>query len=91
MSYFYHISIKANSGVSADDIQKKIDVAPDWYRFGDGRWIIWTDADAKSWYNWLEPLAKPNGRITIFRLDLVDYYGWADNSLWEWLKKSRAS
>jgi hypothetical protein len=90
MNHFYQISIRATPGVTADQIQKKIDVAPDWYRFGDGRWIVWTPATSKSWYDWLEPLIKPSGRITIFRLDMDDYFGYSDNSLWDWLKKSRA-
>lgn len=66
-----------------------MNLAVDWFRYGDSNWIVYTTSDAKKWYSRLQPFAEPGGHVLICKLDLSDRWGFMTKKLWEWLRKPR--
>jgi hypothetical protein len=86
---FYQIYISRKSDVTAEDVEKKINLAVDWIRLSPSFWIVYTTSDADKWQARLRPFVEPGGRLFICKLDLSDRQGWAPQKFWEWLKKDR--
>jgi len=89
MVSFYHIYISPKHGVTREQVEKKIDLAVDWFRYDDKNWIVYTISDAKKWFSRLQSFVEPGGHVLIVKLDVNDYWGFMTKKLWEWLRKDR--
>lgn len=89
MADFYHITIETKEGITYDQIEKKMNLALDWYKYHPKCWIVYTTSDAEKWFARLEPLVKPGGTLFICRLDTSDNQGWVRQKFWDWLNKDR--
>jgi hypothetical protein len=89
MSTFYHIFISPKDDVTADQVQKVMNLALDWFRCDSNNWIVYTKSDAKKWYSRFQKYVEPGGHIFICKLDIDDYYGLMPKTLWDWLGKKR--
>lgn len=89
MADFYYIFI-AVPGLGSDspEIEKKLDLAKDWFRFSDKCWVVYTTSDAAKWYKRLSKVVKSrDGRLLIFKLDPSDRQGWITEAFWEWMRE----
>ena len=89
MSDFLHIYIVPKQGINRDQVEKKMNLAVDWFRYDDKCWIVFTTSDVKKWYARLMPLIRPGGNILICRIDSSSYFGWMSKTLWEWMTKNK--
>jgi hypothetical protein len=89
MSQFYHIYISPKLGITRAQIQEKLNLAVNWFRYDDKNWIVCTTSDAKKWYSRLEQFVEPGGHIFIAKLNMSDYWGYMNKDLWEWIKKHK--
>lgn len=90
MPSFYHVMIIPRSGVDQAAVDKKFDLALDWFRFNRTNWIIFTNKDADIWFSRLREFVEPGGKLFICKLDVSDRQGWVSKKLWEWLGKDRS-
>lgn len=89
MATFYHIYITPKPGITREDVQKKMDLAIDWFRYDDKNWVVYTTSDAKKWFSRLEKYVEPGGQVLIIKLDTKDYWGFMTENLWDWFRKAR--
>ena len=81
---FLHIYLKPNTGVTYPQIQAKMNLALDWFKYGDS-WIVYSSSDLARWKSRLKPIAGGNGRYLICEIDPTKRVGWMPKSFWEWL------
>lgn len=86
---FLHIFLKPRQGVSEAQIQKKIDLSVDWYKYAEHCYVVKTTSDVAKWQARLKPLVEPSGTLLIMALDVTKRQGWIAQSFWEWLKQAR--
>jgi|ERR1700722_6957298 len=91
MRNLYHITLVPRPGITDEEIQKVMDRAADWFHYCGDCWLVWTEKDAKKWYERLAGFAKPGGVIFICRVDLSDRKGFANKQLWSWLDQHQAT
>jgi hypothetical protein len=84
----YLVSVLPNPGVQQEEVQRVINLAPDWYRFRAGCWVIATPETPQMWTNRLSHLGGL-GHIIVLRLDHNDHWGIAGTDFWEWLGRYR--
>ncbi len=89
MADFYHMYIRHKGGVTADQVEEKMDLASDWFRHTASEWVLYTTSDANVWQARLLPLVEPDGSLFICRLDIGRYNGWMPQSFWDWIEKER--
>ena len=89
MGAYYHIYISRRDDVSLDEVEKKFNLAVDWFRITAQNWVVYTTSDAEKWQARLRPFVDPGGRLFICKLDVSDRQGWMSPKFWEWLKKDR--
>ena len=83
---FYVVYIKRLSDVSLEDVEKRMNLATDWYRIRADLWIVYSSGDQEKWYKRLSPLVKETGTLFICRLDEDARQGWMDANFWEWFR-----
>jgi hypothetical protein len=86
---FYHVMLRPKPGVSLDQVRAKMNLAIDWFYYGENCWILYTTSNAAKWYERLSNLVRPGGNVFICRLDVSDRNGWINKELWAWLKQPR--
>ncbi|NQU85155.1 MAG: hypothetical protein HQ541_05280 [Mariniphaga sp.] len=86
---FYHIHIIPNEGVTKKDIQKKIELSLDWFKYGKSVWIIYSNSDVKKLWVRYKPLITPGGNLFICELNVNNRNGWMNKAFWNWLQKPR--
>ena len=89
MGKFLHIYIDPKKEITQEMIEKKINLALDWFRYDDKVYIVYTTSDAKKWQARLLNFVKGGGKLFICELDLSNRSGWHTKSFWEWLKQER--
>ena len=82
----YHIYLKPKADVTTDQVQAKINLALDWFKYGDNCWIVESTSDVAKWQTRLKPLVDPAGYFFICKIDISVRQGWMSKSFWEWLK-----
>ena len=90
MAEHLHVYISPAKGATRDDVEKKLNLAVDWYRYARGAYIIYTTSSPDKWKARLIDLVKPDGRLFICKLDVGKRQGWMNKGFWEWLKKRSA-
>jgi hypothetical protein len=89
MATFYHIYIKAEEGIKLEEIEKKMNLAIDWFRYAPNCYVVYSTSDTDKWYERLKPLFDSNGRFLIMELNVNNRFGWMTKDFWEWLSKKR--
>ena len=87
MAEFLHIYISPRKNTTQKDVEKKLSLAIDWYRYAKGVYVVYTTSSSAKWKARLIDLVKPDGRIFICKLDVITHKGWMTKDFWEWLKK----
>ena len=88
---FYMVYIRRRSNVTFEEVEKKMDLAVDWYRIGDSLWILYSTSDVEKLYQRLAPLVKKSGYVFICKLDETQRQGWMDEEFWEWIRSAKGS
>jgi hypothetical protein len=91
MADFLHIYISPAEGVTIKQIEGKLDLALDWYRYATGLYIVHTTSGVDKWKARLIDLVKPRGRLLIVKLDISQRQGWMNKGFWEWLREKSTS
>jgi len=89
MATFYHIYIKPKEGISLEDVEKKMNLALDWFRYDRNCYVVYSTSDTDKWLERLKPLFYPKGRVFISELNIRNRNGWMTKDFWDWLKKKR--
>ena len=85
MNFFYQIFLIPSKGITEKQIEEKMNLAIDWYRF-DNNWIVFTNSNAQKWYLRLQPFVKNGGNLFIVKLDISDYFGFMGKDFWNWIR-----
>ena len=93
---FLHIYINPRSDFTREQIEEKLNLALDWYRYSRTNWIVYTSSDVEVWYSRLKIFVisdsdsdKESGAIFIAPIDIDKCNGFMSKSLWSWLRKKR--
>lgn len=89
MGKFLNIFINPKTGVVKEDIEKKMNLAIDWYRYNDKAYIVYTTSDVNKWQDRLLELVKDDGNLFICELNTSHRSGFMATSFWDWLKKNK--
>jgi len=84
---FYVIYIKRKSDVELEEVEKKMNLANDWFRVEENLWVVYSTSAPAKWHTRLSPLAKDEGRFFICKLDTTERQGWMGKSFWKWLRR----
>ena len=90
MAEYLHVYVSPKEGVTREQVEKKLSLAIDWYRYAKGMYIVYTTSSVDKWKERLIYLVKPGGRLFVCRLDVGKRQGWMNKDFWEWLKKQQA-
>lgn len=72
-------------------IEKKLNLAYDWYRIDTGSYILYTSKNANQWYNIMEDIFEKRPHMFFCSLDVSDRQGWMAQGFWDWLKEKKRS
>jgi hypothetical protein len=89
MADFLHMSIVPHEGVTAEQIEERLNKAIDWMRYRRGLYLLYTRYTPQQWNDSLEDLVKPDGILLVVAVDISKRQGWMTKSFWEWLEKER--
>ena len=89
MGKFINIFINPKKGVTKENIEKKMNLAIDWYRYHDNGYIVFTTSDVNKWQERLLEFVKDDGSLFICELNTSNRSGFMTTAFWDWLKKDR--
>ena len=89
MASFYHIYLKPKSDVSEEQIEEKMNLALDWYKYAASCWVVKSSSDVAKWQTRLKPLVEPDGSLLILKIDPTERQGWIAKGFWDWYKNAR--
>jgi hypothetical protein len=85
MPTLLHLYIAPKSGVTRAQVEEKLNLAVDWYRYHPRCYVVFTTSEATKWQKRLLPLVETEGRLFICELNPTNYQGLMDPSFWSWL------
>ncbi|WP_348748395.1 hypothetical protein [Pseudomonas rhodesiae] len=83
----YNIYLKPNPDVEADDIQEKMNLALNWFKYADNCWVVFTTSDQDKWYTRLKGFVDPSGYLFICKLEAAESQGWMTTAFWDWYQE----
>lgn len=87
MADLYHIFIIPKKGVGRAQIEEKLSLARNWFRYDERCYVLFTTSDENKWQRALLPLVEPDGRLFICKFEGKEHYhGYLRNDFWVWLK-----
>ncbi len=86
---FIHVYIDPNPGVTMTQIEAKMNLALDWFRYSDNVWVVYSTADLSKWKSRLQPLASKGGHYFVCEIDPNKRVGNMAKAFWDWLRKER--
>lgn len=87
---FLHIYLRPHSGVTEAQIEAKMNLALDWYRYDERVWLIFSTASLAKWKQRIKPLAGKSGFYFVCEINPMKRVGWMSKSFWAWLRKDRS-
>lgn len=87
MAHLLHIYVTAKDGVSREEVEGKLNLALDWYRYAPNSYVVHTSSSVDKWKARLINFIKPGGRLLILKLDYSQRQGWMNKDFWEWLRE----
>lgn len=89
---FLHVYVIVQDGKTVEELESKLNIALDWFRYNRGVYVLYTTTAAETWKERLIDLVKPDGALFIAPLDMTEFKGWMTKDFWEWIRKDgRAS
>lgn len=89
MADLYNIYMRPKSGVTRDQIEKKLNLAIDWFRYADNCYLVYTSKDINIWKARLKPFAETGGHLFIINVNLDEYNGWMPKNFWPWIEDKK--
>lgn len=89
MIIYYHIYLLPQADVTVAQVEKKMNLALDWYRYGTNLWIVKSTSDPSTWQVRLKSLVEPDGALFICKLDITEQQGWMPKKFWKWLNENK--
>ena len=91
MMRFYHISIIwLGTEKSVETVRPIVDLAMDWYAYGNSFYAIYTSEDIYVWQGRFKALIGAGDSFIITEInDVHQTGGWMPPTFWEWLRKER--
>lgn len=89
MGSFLNIYINPKKGVTKEQIESKLNLAIDWYRYDNKAYIVYTTSDAKKWQLRLIDFVRNGGQLFIVEIDINNRSGWFNRELWNWINMER--
>jgi hypothetical protein len=86
MAEFLHIYVKQRADVTRAEVEKKLSLAVDWFRYDSKIYVVYTTSNVDKWQERLIDLVKPSGHLFICRLDIKVRQGWMPKKFWTWLR-----
>ena len=87
MADYLHIFVSPTDSVTREQVEEKLNLAVDWYRYAQGAYIVYTTSSVDKWKARLIDFVKPRGRLFICRIEVTKRQGWMNKDFWEWLRK----
>lgn len=89
---FLHIGINYLTPPNAETVARALDFyAPDWLRYSQNNWIVWTDKSAQQLTDFLRAYL-PNDQYLVLPIDHTqNVQGWMSQMVWDWLNRPRDS
>lgn len=89
MGKFIHIYIRPNIGLTKQQLERKLDLAIDWYRYDDGLYVVYTTSSVEKWQQRLLHFVNTDGRLFICEFRIESKKGWMNKDFWDWIKLRR--
>ena len=89
MADLLHIYIKPNTGVTTAQVEEKLNLALDWFKYRDQCYLVYTSKPLSVWSDRFRDIVRPSGYILILPIDLHDYKGFMPKAIWPWLKEKK--
>lgn len=89
MADLYNIFIRSNRDVTRNQVEEKLNLAIDWFRYADYCYLVYTSKDISTWKARLKPFVEPNGHLFIINVDPNEYNGWMPKNLWPWIEDKK--
>ena len=86
---FYHVYIVCRRGVRLSTVEKKMDLAIDWFRYDKKNYIVYSTSETDKLQRRLQPLVSPDGNLFICELNVNNHNGWMTQNFWDWLTELR--
>ena len=86
---FYHVYLMPKADTSYEQIEKKMNLALDWFKYDKNHWVIYSSATMDKLSARFKPLVEPTGRFFVCELNVSNRNGWMDKGFWAWLNKKR--
>jgi len=89
MSELYHIYIMPRNGVMRPQVEEKLNLAVNWFRYNERCYVVETTSNEDKWQERLLPLVNPGGYLFICKFDSTHYHGFMSPKFWEWFHERR--
>jgi hypothetical protein len=89
MADLLHIYIKPNPAVTTAQVEEKLNLALDWFKYRDHGYLVYTSKSLDVWKDRFRDLIRPGGCILILPIDLHNYKGFMPKAIWPWLKEKK--
>lgn len=86
MATLFHVYLRPKNGVTSAEIEKKLNLALDWFKYGEYCWIVESTSDTARWQTRMKPLVEPDGSFFICKIDSEIRQGWMAKTFWNWLR-----
>ncbi len=90
MNKFLHIYIEAEKNISTDFIEKKMNLALDWYRYSENVYLVYTSNSSEKWKERLVNLVENGGRLFICELNIESRKGLMEKDFWKFIRDNSA-
>ncbi|MBS1041463.1 hypothetical protein JK203_11500 [Gluconobacter cerinus] len=87
--YVVHIASENLSDSELSNVEKKFNLAYDWFRVDSGFYILYSSKNSSTWYTRIGKLFETKPNMFFCRLDISDRQGWMTKSFWEWIKEKK--
>lgn len=86
---FYHVYLLPKAGIQYSDIEKKMNLALDWFKYDKNNWVVYSSASLDTLITRFKPLAEKEGRVFICELNIKSRNGWMDKDFWAWIRQNQ--
>lgn len=89
MKKVFHVHIRPSVNASWADIEATLNKATDWFRYDQGSYLVYSGRSASGWHVLLKPHLGQDGSLLVMKVDLSDYQGLMQPSVWAWLEEKK--
>jgi hypothetical protein len=89
MAKFYQLYLEPKEGVEQELIDKKLNLALDWFRYGKSVYLLYSTASIEKLQVRFMPIVEPTGSLFICEINITPHQGYMDRNFWDWINKER--